>query len=54
MSITIVSLIAAAFVLAVFVQRHKHAVYLAERDAFLAKLEAQHAAFLTQIDTLNK
>lgn len=52
MIITISILIIAASICAVIAQRRKHAAYLARRDAFIARLDAEHNAFARALQSL--
>lgn len=54
MIITISILIIAAFICAVILQRRKHAAYLARRDKFLARLNAENNAFAQALQSLEK
>ena len=53
MIITLCSLFIAAAICAVIVQRRQHAAYLAKRDAFLARIEAQNNAFAKALQSFD-
>jgi hypothetical protein len=51
MIITLCSLFIAASICAVILQRRQHAAYLAKRDAFLSRIEAQNNVFAKALES---